>query len=377
VSVGLTTPVDLVRRSGPGRRRRRGGDRRRFPVVAVVLALVLVLGAAGFGALEAKRWYANRFGTGEDYAGPGTGKAVVQVRSGDTAGRIARTLEAQGVVRSARAFVTATRSEPRAQQLQPGFYELRARMKAATALALMLDPASRVGVVAVPEGLWAREVLDLLSQRGGIPRTELAAASYRPRELGLPAYANGRLEGFLYPSRYDIHDATDARTALREMVARFRAEAAALRLEERAAALGMSPYQVLIVASLVQAEARHPQDFGKVSRVIYNRLGGRFEWERRLQFDSTVNYARKTRQLRLSLREIEALRSPYNTYTRTGLPPTPVDNPGRAAIEAALAPTPGDWRYFVTVNPATGETRFTADYRQFLVWKEEFRKSRP
>ena len=124
----------------------------------------------------------------------------------------------------------------------------------------------------------------------------------------------------------------------------------------------------MIIASLVQAEG-HPNDYGKVSRVIYNRLAAGMP----LQLDATVNYVLKKSEINLSPDQI-ATDSPYNTYKNTGLPPTPINQPGEAAMTAALQPDEGDWLYFVAVNPDTGETKFTSDYNEFLQFKKEFEK---
>jgi UPF0755 protein len=159
----------------------------------------------------------------------------------------------------------------------------------------------------------------------------------------------------------------DATEVLGAMVRRFDIAADEVRLEKRAKRLGMSAYDVLIVASLVQAEVA-PDDFRKVARVIYNRLNQGMK----LQFDSTVNYALRTDTFFLT-EDMLTTESPYNTFVIDGLPPTPINSPGQDAIEAALNPATGDWLYFVTVDPDTLTTRFTADYDQFLVWKQKFR----
>ena len=134
----------------------------------------------------------------------------------------------------------------------------------------------------------------------------------------------------------------------------------------------MTPYEAMIIASLVQAEG-HPDDFDKVARVIYNRLdpetwGGTYGL---LQMDATVNYALDKSEINLTTEELQNTDSPYNTYKNPGLPPTPINSPGEAAIEAALNPADGDWLYYVTVNPDSGETKFTADYNEFLGFKSE------
>jgi UPF0755 protein len=123
----------------------------------------------------------------------------------------------------------------------------------------------------------------------------------------------------------------------------------------------LSPYQVLVVASLVQRESK-PQDFAKVARVIYNRLIA--PDHRRLEFDSTVNYSLDRQEVATTDAD-RARSTPWNTYARDGLPATPICSPGQPALAAAESPEPGDWLYFVTID-MQGTTLFTRDYRQHL-----------
>lgn len=126
---------------------------------------------------------------------------------------------------------------------------------------------------------------------------------------------------------------------------------------EAARAQGLTAHQALIVASIAQAEADTPGDMGKVARVVHNRLAR----DMPLQMDSTLNYALGRSTVDTTLDDTR-IGSPYNTYARRGLPPTPIGNPGEQAMAAALHPPSGDWLYFVTVAP--GDTRFTADYTE-------------
>jgi len=135
----------------------------------------------------------------------------------------------------------------------------------------------------------------------------------------------------------------------------------------RAEAIERTPYEVMIVASLVQAEVL-PEDMRKAAAVIYNRLDEGMP----LQFDSTVSYALGITELQLSAEQLET-ESPYNTYANEGLPPTPINSPGEAAIEAALNPAKANWLYFVTINPETRETKFAKDYDRFLRLKDQLR----
>jgi UPF0755 protein len=152
------------------------------------------------------------------------------------------------------------------------------------------------------------------------------------------------------------------------MTTRFAQEADALELTQGAAALHMSPTDVVIVASLVQAEARRPEDMPKVARVIYNRL----KINMALQLDSTLHYAVNSRGVIQANQALRDLDTPYNSYQLTGLPPTAIDSPGELALKAALHPAPGPWHYFVTVNLETGENKFATTYDQFLHYKQEY-----
>ena len=129
----------------------------------------------------------------------------------------------------------------------------------------------------------------------------------------------------------------------------------------------------MVVASLVEAESNRDQDRGKVARVIYNRLESG-KTDKLLQIDATVNYG-IGRNLGVGLTTDDLqVDSPYNTYKNPGLPPTPIEAPGDAAIEAAAHPTDGPWIYYVTVNLRTGETKFTESYDTFLKYKAEFKE---
>jgi UPF0755 protein len=304
----------------------------------------------------------------EQEAAVSAGQPVdVVVDSGDSLSTLASRLADAGVVTSASAFLATAELDERASRIGPGVYSLQTGMDPAEVIEAMLDPASRAAPLVLPEGLRLDETVRLTEERTGIPRAELEAALVDSGDLGLPDWSGGRPEGFLFPASYEVIPGRDAPEVLAAMVRRFGIAADEVRLERRAKRMGMSPYEVLIVASLVQAEVA-PEDFRKVSRVIYNRL----EQGMKLQFDSTVNYALRTDTFFLT-EDMLSTQSPYNTFVIDGLPPTPINSPGQEAIEAALDPASGDWLYFVTVDPDTLTTKFTADYDQFLEWKQRFR----
>lgn len=346
------------------RRRRRGG----LVVAILFLIVVAVLVGLVVGGIKV---LGNLFGPAPDYTGPGTGSVEVQITAGQSVRSIGSTLADADVIASAQAFVDAAHGHRDAESIQPGFYKLREQMKASLALAALLDPENRIGFrVTVQEGLRLTSALRVLAGSGDFEMAELGAAARDSDALGLPGYAHGRAEGFLFPATYDVEPDTTPESLLAEMVAQFDQVATDLNLENRAGEVGLDPYQAVIVASLVQAEARHAEDFPKVARVIYNRLNR----DMKLQLDSTVHYAvRKSGEVTTTA-EDRASTSRYNTYRWVGLPPGPINSPGQQALEAALHPAKGDWLYFVTVNPDTGETKFAVTDEEHARNVEELRE---
>ncbi len=347
-------PTRAQRRRSHRRRRRR----RRGPL-GPLLAL-LVIGALVVGILYGTRAIMSRFGTVPDYVGAGAGTVQIQVKTGDTATDIAVTLTKAGVVKSERAFRDAAKEDLRSTRIQPGYYRLRKQMSAAAALALMLDPKSRLlSKIPVPEGLTAAAILRLLAAKTGKPLAAFEAAARDPSVLGLPSYARGRPEGFLFPATYDFDRGTSPAEVLRQMVATYRDKVDEQALDAGAKALGLTPYQVIVVASIIEREARLAADQRKIARVVYNRLDRDFF----LGVDAVVMYGLGRTRGKLSAADL-AKRTPYNTYTVKGLPPTPIANPGLAAIDAALRPAAGDWLYYV-LQDRTGRHFFTADRDEF------------
>ena len=352
------------------RRPRRQVPRRTFGCVAVLVALAALIGGGylavsyGVGALK------DRLSPPPDYAGAGSGRVLVEVRNGDTAPDIGRTLHAKGVVKSVEAFTRAARNDARSVGIQVGFYPLKRRMSAAAALAVLVDHDNRMrNVVTVPEGLRVDQIVALLASRTKFTARQYDRVLARPQRIGLPSYAGGRAEGYLFPATYELAPNSPPRSILASMVQRYRAAATDLRLGARAQALGYSPHDVMTVASIVQAEGKLGADFPKIARVIYNRVRA----GQPLQLDTTIVYIFKTSGKLTTTSQQRSSPSPYNTYRRAGLPPTPISAPGEAAIKAALDPTPGSWRYFVTTNPSTGAMSFATTYAQHLRNVEKFR----
>ncbi|MET9623963.1 endolytic transglycosylase MltG [Streptomyces sp. NPDC006464] len=239
---------------------------------------------------------------------------------------------------------------------------LAVAVAAAITLPLLLtrdEPAvEKPRTLLIPEGWRAGQVYTAVDRSLGLAAgATRGAAGGDGTTLGLPAAAAGNPEGFLFPATYPVPAGTTPRSLLRYMVDTAKQRFAADTFATGARRNGLSVYQAVIVASIVQAEADSAQDMAKVSRVVHNRLARGMA----LQMDSTLNYALGRSTVDVT-RADTRIPGPYNTYTRAGLPPTPIGNPGEDAMTAAIAPAKGDWLYFVTVKP--GDTRFTADYAE-------------
>lgn len=353
---------------------KRHRPRRGFGCLAVLVALAVLVGGGylaysyGLSALK------DKLSGPEDYSGSGTGQVLVEVKDGDAASDIGATLLDKGVVKSVQAFTDAAKQDPKSVGIQVGFYELKKKMSAESALAVLVDPKNRMrSVVTIPEGYTVDQIVATLAQKTKFSKRQFKRVLRDPSKIGLPSYAQGNAEGYLFPATYDLPPNATPTSILAMMVDRWHQAAQEADLEGAAQRLGYTPAQLMVVASLVEAESNREQDRGKVARVIYNRLETG-KTDKLLQIDATVNYG-IGRNLGVGLTTDDLqVDSPYNTYKNPGLPPTPIEAPGDAAIEAAAHPTDGPWIYYVTVNLRTGETKFTESYDTFLKYKAEFKE---
>ncbi|MFB7082322.1 endolytic transglycosylase MltG [Streptomyces sp. NPDC056308] len=360
---------------GGNERRGKGKKKSRSGCACLVVSLVLAGGLGGVGYLGYTYWQ-DKFGPAPDYAGTGTGDVEVEITKGALGYDIGNILKQKGVVKSVDAFVAAQNENPKGKSIQAGVYLLHEKMSAAEALKLMLDPKSQ-NLLIFPEGTPNRDVYAKIDKRLGLKSgTTSGVAKKQSGSLGLPDWADGHpevldpLEGFLYPAAYPVTKGMKPEAVLKKMVSRANEEYDKADLDGNAQKLGLKgPWQLITVASLVQAEGKYKHDFDKVSRVVYNRLKpNNTETNGLLDFDSTVNYAKKQSTLDIgAVSDLREFKHPYNTYYIHGLPPGPINNPGDAALQSAIKPTPGPWYYFVSV---------TADKTVFSVTNEEHERNR-
>jgi UPF0755 protein len=214
----------------------------------------------------------------------------------------------------------------------------------------------------IPEGFTVAQIVDRIAKTEQFSKAELQKALQSKRLIAHYRPKNVKsLEGMLFPDTYAIEPDDTPVTVLQDMLDQL--QIVLSRYDLSSTPENLSAYQVLVVASMIEREAKVDGDRPKVATVIYNRLRD----GQRLQVDATVEYAVGHRGL--TAKDLDS-GSPYNTYRRVGLPPTPIAAPGEASIRAALQPAPGDWRYYVLISKQ-GEHAFTASYEEFQRLKEE------
>lgn len=341
---------------------------------AVLLSLA-VLGGGGYFVVHKASDAWTAFRTVDDYAGDGVDPITVTVPPGATATQIGDVLVEAGVIKSTGEFRKAASKNDDSQNIQPGSYNLLTELPAKTALEMLLDPASRnVISVTLPEGYslsqqWSK-ILSSLEEQGITLTQEDLEAAAAPEGLGLPEWSQGKLEGFMFPETYQVAEPVNAVELFKNQTAQFTTVTNEIQFVENAAELGMDPFDVVTIASIIEREVNQDEYRGLVSRVIQNRLAQGMP----LQMDSTVHYALQdfTRVTTTDAeREVD---SPYNTYRNKGLPPGAISNPGAKALEAAAKPAETDALFFVTVDLDSGETRFAKTLDEHNVNVEAFQQ---
>ncbi|MFL6160569.1 MAG: endolytic transglycosylase MltG [Marmoricola sp.] len=342
---------------------RRGSSRRGRGCLPLLIVLVLIGGGAFFGGSWALDKIKTLTGESPDYSGNGSGTVLVEVHSGDSSTEIGQTLKVKGVVKSVDAFIDAATADARSKSIQVGFYSLHKKMKATAALALLVDPKNLIQTrVVIPEGFRVKDIVKAIVAKTDITAPQLRRALKNPAALGLPPEAGGKVEGYLFPATYDVLPGATAKSLLTQMVDKAKQVEKDLDVADKAAALGLTPQQVMTVASILEYEGSRDQDYPKIAQAIYNRL----KIGMRIQSDATVAYANNLSGTVYTTAAQRQNPSPYNTYVHTGLPPGPIGSPGETTIKAALNPVKGPWLYWVVVNLRTGETRFNESYAGHL-----------
>jgi uncharacterized YceG family protein len=342
-----------------GRRRRRGIG---AGTIALIVVIVVIAGIGGV----AYHYYSLYKSRHASFSGSGFGTVDVIVKPGDTFDSIAPQLLSKGVIAAIDPWDAFVANKPDA--LQPGEFRLHEHMGSAQAWAMLVNPASKVDSdVTIVDGRRESVILANLAAETGIPLSQFQAAAKDTKALGLPPYANGNLEGYLYPDTYPyVPGSTTALGILQAAVHEFNVITGTINLAAGARKAQFTEGQVITEASLLEAEVG-PKYYKDVARTLDNRLTQGMP----LQLDSTVAYATGKYIYALTSTDLH-VNSPYNTFLHTNLPPGPIDSPDLTAIEAVLDPAPpsDNSLYFVTVNKQ-GLTLFTNSNAEFQVLSQE------
>jgi len=285
----------------------------------------------------------------------------ITIDKGMSTSEIGSLLEHEGVIANASVFRYYSRITG-AGAFQAGDYTVKKSSDLGDVVKVLEAGAAKASEerLTIPEGLTLAEVAKVVGELPGrsAERFMELAKGGTIRSQYQPA-GNNSLEGLILPETYFLAQGDDEAKILRKLVDAFDQLATQINLPAASAKFGITPYQAVVVASLVEREARVDEDRGKVARVVYNRLDRKMP----LQIDATVLFALGRAKESVSFKDRE-VNSPYNTYKIAGLPPGPIANPGRKSLEAAAAPTPGNWIYYVLTDPS-GKHSFTADDREF------------
>jgi UPF0755 protein len=258
---------------------------------------------------------------------------------------IGRLLEAAGVIRSGPAFVALAVLRGTARSLKAGEYEIPPGSSLLATLQLLEAGKVKPHLIVLPEGFALRELARQLEAEA-VARAEdvLRVAASRGFTESLGIDADG-LEGYLFPDTYRVTKGMRVEEILERIVRRFREKIATADVLERARARGLTLHELVTLASIIEKETAVPEERPIIAGVFWNRL----RRDMPLQADPTVAYA-VGKDGQAPTRADLQLDHPYNTYRNRGLPPGPIANPGRAAIEAALAPAAVPYLFFVSID---------------------------
>lgn len=328
---------------------------RRGRLVAALTAVAGLLAAVAAGG------YIYLRSLGVNVASDPGPKVTFEIPTGSSAEEVGRILEDNAVIESALGFRIAAYLEGGYENVQAGRYELPTGLSANDALVAMIERGPIVEFVTVtfPEGSWLTDFASILGEKTQIPargfltlvRSGEIQSRYRPGNVDT-------MEGLLFPSTYQVVERDDARSVAERLAREFEKRADSLDFA-RAKALGVTPYEAIIIASMIEAEAAVDEERPMIARVIYNRLDEGMT----LGIDATVQYAIGERKEDLTVSDLD-VDSPYNTRKYAGLPPTPIGAPGLASLQAALRPADGPWLYYV-LKDCEGNHAFSESYEEF------------
>ncbi|MBM3668370.1 MAG: endolytic transglycosylase MltG, partial [Actinobacteria bacterium] len=327
--------------------------RRRFAALALALAGILLV------------WFLVAFFQPFAGDGAGEGSVTVEIPEGASTGEIASILDDAGIVSSSRLLEWRLKLAGKSGDVQADTYALASGMSYGAAIDALTQPAGPSGPlsVSIPEGYDRRQIADLVLPEGVssdeyLELTKTAPKSFDPRRYG----AEGKsLEGFLFPATYELpaNEAQRVPSLVEQQLEAFKDNIAKVDMSY-AQKKNLTVYDVLIIASMVDKEVQVASERDDVAAVIYNRLSQGIP----LGIDATTRFETGNYTEQITQADLAA-DTPFNTRLNAGLTPTPIGNPGLAAIKAAARPANVDYIYFVVKPGTCGEHSFTASEAEF------------
>jgi UPF0755 protein len=334
--------------------------------VLVAAAFVLLVAAAG--VILAVSLGRTEKPTASTTSSTGAVRKVV-IPDGASAQRMAEILQQEGIIKEPGTFLEAVQARAAATSLKPGTYEFSPGQDYGSIIAKLESGETSPDLkLTIPEGLAIDQTAERLEEQGRLDGALYAKLARSPKDFTVPPVGGTvpkitTLEGLLFPSTYELDESAASADLISQQLKTFSDMTEGLPWA-RTKDLSVTPYQVVIVASLVEKEASVAEERPLVAAVIYNRLAQKMA----LGIDATTRFGLKKWTGPLTQSDLET-DSPYNTRSRKGLPPGPIASPGVAALEAALSPAKVDYLYYVLIDEE-GHHFFTASYQEFLKAKE-------
>jgi UPF0755 protein len=344
---------------GAPRRPRRRPRPRVGRLVALAVVLVAIVGVV---------WFALKLF--QPFGAEGKGEVRVVIPRGASLGAIADKLEQEGVVDSSTFFALRARIAGRSGELKPGPYNLQGDMAYTDVLdALEQGVPPNVVRVTIPEGRSRAEVARTVRRlEGNYLRATRRSRLLEPSNYG--AQGASSLEGFLFPSTYELRKGRPVRRLVDEQLRAFKQNFAKVDLAY-ARRKNLTPYDVLTIASLVERETAVPRERPLIASVIYNRLKN----DIRLDIDATTRFAVGNWTAPLKVSELQNP-SRYNTRVHSGLPPGPIGSPGLASVRAAARPAKTGYIFYVAAVCGNGKHKFAETNAEFLRYVAEYDRAR-
>jgi UPF0755 protein len=291
---------------------------------------------------------------------------LIYIKKGTNLKRVSEILEKEGIIKNRHFFILLATALGKKAKLKAGEYEFHTRMLPFDVLNILVEGQVKRHLVTIPEGYTLSQIAQLLEDLNLVEKKEFlqkASSSVFINALELPQFAGPNLEGYLFPDTYHLFKEMDPEEVIRMMVHQFK-KVFGPDLAHRASELGISEREAVILASIIEKETPLPEERPLISAVFHNRLKRKIP----LQSDPTVIYGIKNFNGNLT-KEHLMKPTPYNTYLMVGLPPTPICNPGKESLLAAVHPAPVSYLYFVSKND--GSHFFASDFEEHnrAVWK--------